>query len=134
MNDVKLRTQQPDLRTWAEQHPDQAAQLDQTSQLSAKPVPEPEPEPQSQPQLSLDHGMEIQQQQPLRAIVVEVMDAVDPGRADNDSASTRDSLEAAVTAPTPVAVVGNPSFIGIPIPQALFHPPPNGTLARCHSV
>lgn len=134
MKDVQLCAQQPDLRSWAEQHPDLAAQLDQTSRLSVEPGPEPEPQPKSQPQQSREHSTEIQQQQPppLRATAVEVMDAI----ADHDSAFARetDSLTAAVTAPTPVAIVGVPSFIGIPIPQALFHPPPNGPFARCHCV
>ena len=43
-----------------------------------------------------------------------------------DPCAVNSIVIAASAMPDIVAVVGDPSFIGIPIPHALFHPPPNG--------
>ena len=135
MKDV-LRAQQPDLRPWAEKHPELASQLNEKGFLSAKtdlasesksqPEPEPELQPEEEPEQNPEPLPERQSAPMLVTVAGVDMGTTQSSRADGEALDQGLETTAASPPPPTVAVVGDPSFIGIPIPQALFHPPPNG--------
>lgn len=97
---------------------------------SSSGVPEPEAEPE-QDASELHQQRVVVDDNPVGA----TLPTQQPGSAAYHGSGPKREVEsfAAPVNARAVAVVGNPSFIGIPIPQALFHPPPNGSIA-CYAI